>query len=119
MTKIHFLIIFCSLSLISSQIHLNFTIKDEETESYENIPQKSTNLKSFIEADIESDIFSKTVMNLCLGTEPQCFDVVVQTNSFYIMVSDHQSRAQESKNKFDYSKSTTIVRNSRIITLNY
>ena len=116
---IHFLIIFCSLSLISSQIHFNFTIKKEESEKYENIPQKSSNLKSFIEADIESDFFSKTVMNLCLGTEPQCFDVVVQTNSFYIMVSDYQSRAQESKNKFDYSKSSTIVRNSRIISLNY
>ena len=35
------------------------------------------------------------------------------------MVSDYQSRAQESRNKFDYSKSSTIVRNSRLITLNY
>ena len=116
----YYLLIFCSLTLISSQIHFNFTIKEDESEKNEIIPQKNSNLlKSFIEADIESDFFSKTVMNLCLGTEPQCFDVVVQTNSFYIMVSDYQSRAQESKNKFDYSKSTTIVRNSRIISLNY
>ena len=116
---IYYLLIFYSLSLISTQIHFNFTIKEDESEKNEIIPQKTNLLKSFIEADIESDFFSKTVMNLCLGTDPQCFDVVVQTNSFYIMVSDYQSRAQESKNKFDYSKSTTIVRNSRIITLNY
>ena len=116
----YFIIIISTITLISSQITFNFTIKDDEIEEKEYIPKTKLNLlKSFIEAKIESDFFSKTVMNLCLGTTPQCFDVVVQTNSFYIMVSDYQSRAQESKNKFDYSKSTTIVRNSRIITFNY
>jgi hypothetical protein len=35
------------------------------------------------------------------------------------MVSDYQSRAQESRNKFDYSKSSSIVRNSHLITLDY
>ena len=115
-----FLIILCTMTLILSKISFNFTIKDDEIEEKEYILKTKSNLlKSFIEAKIESDFFSKTVMNLCLGTTPQCFDVVVQTNSFYIMVSDYQSRAQESKNKFDYSKSTTIVRNSRIITFNY
>ena len=107
-------------ALISSQIYANFTIKETESEEKEIEPQKKSNLlKSFLEANIESDFYTKTVLNLCLGTDPQCFDLIVQTNSFYIMVSDYQSRVQQSKNKFDYSKSSTIVRNSRIITFNY
>ena len=116
----YFLIILSIISQISPKLTFNFTIKEEESKEREYTQQKSPNLlKSFIDAEIESDFFSKTVMNLCLGTNPQCFDVVVQTNSFYIMVSDFQSRAQESKNKFDYTKSTTIIRNSRFITLNF
>ena len=117
----NFIIIILSvLDLISTQIHLNFTIKEAKSED-ENIQTYNKNnlLKSFLETKIESDFDSKTVLNLCLGTSPQCFDLVVQTNSFYITVSDYQSRAQESKNKFDYSKSSTIVRNSRLITFNY
>ena len=116
----YFLIILSIISLISSKLTFNFTIKEDESKEKEYSQQKSSNLlTSFLDVDIESDFFSKTVMNLCLGTPPQCFDVVVQTNSFYIMVSDYQSRSQESKNKFDYSKSTTIIRNSRFITLNF
>ena len=108
------------ISLISSQIYANFTIKETESEENEMEPQNKPNLlKSFLEAKIESEFETKTVLNLCLGTDPQCFDLIVQTNSFYIMVSDYQSRAQESRNKFDYSKSSTIVRNSRSITFNY
>ena len=117
---IYYLIILSIISKISSQFQASFTIKETESENLEDKSETKSNLlKSFLESQIESDFFSKTVMNLCLGTAPQCFNVIVQTNSFYIMVSDYQSRAQESKNKFDYSKSTTIVRNSRVITLNY
>ena len=108
------------ITLISSQIYANFTIKETELEENEMEPQNKPNLlKSFLEAKIESEFETKTVLNLCLGTNPQCFDLIVQTNSFYIMVSDYQSRAQESRNKFDYSKSSTIVRNSRSISFNY
>ena len=116
---INFLIILSLFLIISSQFSAHFTIKKSEFKNLEKKPNKKLNLLSFLESKIESDFTSKTVMNLCLGTSPQCFDVVVQTNSFYIMVSDYQSRSQESRNKFDYSKSTTIVRNSRLITLNY
>ena len=116
-----FLISLLIITLISCQISFNFTIKDQEIESENNKydPNKKTLLRNLLEANTESDFDSKTVMNVCLGTVPQCFDLVVQTNSFYIMVSDYQSRAQESKNKFDYTKSSTIVRNSRFVTLNY
>ena len=108
------------ITLISSQIHLNFTIEENESEESMYKPiQKPNLLKSFLEAPIESEFYSKTLMKLCLGTSPQCFNLIVQTNSFYIMVSDYQSRAQESKNKFDYSKSSTLVRNSRLIALDY
>ena len=116
----YFIIIISIITLISPKLTFNFTIKEDESKDSQYSKQKTPNLlKSFIDVDIESDFFSKTVMNLCLGTTPQCFDVIVQTNSFYIMVSDYQSRAQESKHKFDYSKSTTIIRNSRFITLDF
>ena len=116
----YFIIIISIITLISSKLTFNFTIKEDKPNDNLYSNQKTPNLlKSFIDVEIESDFFSKTVMNLCLGTTPQCFDVIVQTNSFYIMVSNYQSRAQESKHKFDYSKSTTIIRNSRFITLDF
>ena len=116
----YFIIIISIITLISPKLTFNFTIKEDKPNDNLYSNQKTPNLlKSFIDVEIESDFFSKTVMNLCLGTTPQCFDVIVQTNSFYIMVSDYQSRAQESKHKFDYSKSTTIIRNSRFITLDF
>ena len=117
--KTIFLIILKLISLITCQLSFNFTITETEIENNNEQHNNFNLFKSFLQANIESEFDSKTVMNLCLGTIPQCFDLVVQTNSFYIMVSDYQSRAQESKNKFDYSKSSTIVRNSRIISLNY
>ena len=111
-------LIFISLIIkILSQIQANFTIEEND---YEYFPKSKSNLmKSFLEVPIESEYNSKTLMKLCLGTSPQCFNLIVQTNSFYVMVSDYQSRVQESKNKFDYSKSSTIVRNSHLITLDY
>ncbi len=109
-------LIFVSLTtIILSQIQANFTIEESDYKTY----PKSNLMKSFLEAPIESEYNSKTLMKLCLGTSHQCFNLIVQTNSFYVMVSDYESRAQESKNKFDYSKSSTIVRNSHLITLDY
>jgi len=115
MRILHFLIFISLITIILSQIQANFTIEENDYESY----PKSKLMKSFLEVPIESEFNAKTLMKLCLGTSPQCFNLIVQTNSFYIMVSDYQSRAQESKNKFDYSKSSSIVRNSHLITLDY
>ena len=49
---------------------------------------------------------TKTIMKTCLGTPPQCFDLIIQTNSFYIMVPDAEVSSLSSKNKYFYSNST-------------
>jgi len=54
----------------------------------------SHNLRSNLELPMESEIDTKTIMHTCLGTPPQCFDLIIQTNSFYIMVPDNQASCE-------------------------
>lgn len=58
-------------------------------------------------------------MNLCLGSPPQCFNLVVLTNSFYLIVSNGHSLNQESKNIFNISKSHTLSLHSHFIEVRY
>jgi hypothetical protein len=113
-----FLIIF---NFCSSQIYTNFSIiQDPSSSEGEYKLQKKNNLvKSFIEVETENIFNFRTLMKFCLGTPAQCFNLIVQTNSFHIMVSDYKSRVQGSKNKFDYSKSSTIVRSSEMHNLKF
>ena len=120
----YFLVLILFITLIfhsSSQVVFDFTVKDIDTPeklSKENINTKSNLLRSNLEMEMESEIDTKTIMHSCLGTPSQCFDLIIQTNSFYIIVPDAQSPS-ESHNKYDYSKSMTSVRTSHLITFDF
>ena len=111
-----FIFLLISLTLIiqtSSQLTFNFVVKDIE------IPKKNTNLRSNLELPMNSEVDTKTIMNACLGTPPQCFDLIIQTNSFYIMVPDSQAPSLEADHEYDYAKSLTLVRTSHLITFDF
>jgi len=111
-----FIFLIISLYLIiqtSSQLTFDFTVKDLD------FPEKNTNLRSNLELPMNSEIDTKTVMNGCLGTPPQCFDLIIQTNSFYIMVPDSQAPSLEADHEYDYAKSLSLVRTSHLITFDF
>ena len=100
-----FLLLFLS---INSQIIWDFHVIDKKSK----LP--NTNLRSAFEIPTESEMDLKTVINACLGTKPQCFDLLVQTNTFFIWVRSLGSREKNSNtNTFDYTKSTTLQRNNK------
>ena len=109
------------ISMIISKIQFNFTIKENKSNK-ENIIDKnikSSSFKSFIEAPMGSEPDSKTSMKICLGSPPQCFNLIIQTNSFYILVSDYKSKSQEWQNYFNKTKSNTLICHSRFLELDY
>ena len=104
-----------SLLIISnnSQIILDFQI-DENLSSKENEDIKSSNLRSSLEIPTENEMEFKTVLNACLGTPPQCFNLGVQTNTFYIWVRSSNSREKNSNVKtFDLTSSSTLQKNNQ------
>ena len=117
---LYFYIFLFLIIIISSKIQFNFTIKEDEfTEENEYQKPNSNAIKSFIEAEMGSDSDSKTLMKVCLGSPPQCFNLVVQTNSFYLLVSDSKSQSQDSQHFFNESKSYTLNKYSHFIELDY
>ena len=109
-----FLLILISITIkISAKLTFNFTVKDIE------IPHKKSNLRANLELPMNSEVDTKTIMRACLGTPPQCFDLIIQTNSFYIMVPDSEVPSLEATNEYDYSKSLTLVRTSHLITFDF
>ena len=109
--NLYFIFILLFLS-INAQIKWDFHIKDQKAKT-----QYNYNLRSTFEVPTEREVGLKTVINACLGTKPQCFELVIQTNTFYIWVRSSSSREKDSKtNAFDYTKSTTIQRNNKFFT---
>ena len=113
------LFILITISLIiqaSSQLTFNFQVREVENKEKEKI---NNNLRANLELSMNSEVDTKTVMNACLGTPPQCFDLIIQTNSFYIMVPDAQSSNLKADHEFDYTKSLSLVRTSHLITFDF
>ena len=107
----HLIIILLIIS-IKSQLKWNFEVEDIEENNIKNI---NSNLRSTFEVPTENEMDFKTLINVCLGTSPQCFNLGVQTNTFYIWVHSFNSKEKNSESKmntFDYTKSTTIQRNN-------
>ena len=107
----HLIIILLIIS-IKSQLKWNFEVEDIEENNIQNI---NSNLRSTFEVPTENEMDFKTLINVCLGTSPQCFNLGVQTNTFYIWVHSFNSKEKNSESKmntFDYTKSTTIQRNN-------
>ena len=110
----YFLIIKLLIS-INTQLIWDFNVEDIEENSNNNEISNSTSyLRSTFEIPSENEMDFKTVVNVCLGTKPQCFNLGVQTNTFYIWVHSASSKETESNtNCFDYTKSTTLQRNNK------
>ena len=95
--------LFTFLTIIKCQITSTFTI--------EKINKTESHLLSFAEIpslDLDYKEEERTTTELCLGTPPQCFKLIIQTNSFYIWVSDGDSKVQKSVNKFHTKNSSTL-----------
>ena len=109
-----FFYFFILIISINSQITLDFFIDDNlpYEEEEENIHKN--NLRSSLEILTENEKEFKTVLKACLGTPPQCFNLGVQTNTFYIWVRSSNSREKNLKTKtFDLNNSTTLQRNNQ------
>ena len=121
-SKKFFISLIISFSLImhtSSQLVFDFTVKDNNNFLKKDKNKKFNLLRSNLELPMESQVDKKSIMRACLGIPEQCFDLIIQTNSFYIMVPDAQVQSQESQNKYDYTKSLTSVRTSHLITFDF
>jgi hypothetical protein len=112
---INFYFIFILLFLsINAQIVWDFHVNDKKDKK---LKAHNNNLRSAFEVATESEMGFKTVINACLGTKPQCFELGVQTNTFYIWVRSAGAKEKDSEtNAFDYTKSTTIQRNNKFFT---
>ena len=112
---INFYFIFILLFLsINAQIVWDFHVNDKKDKI---VKTNNNNLRSTFEVPTESEMGFKTVINACLGTKPQCFELGVQTNTFYIWVRSAGSKEKDSEtNAFDYTKSSTIQRNNKYFT---
>ena len=108
-----FIIYVLLITTINTQIVLDFTI-DENISEVEEENKNLNNLRSNLEIPTENEMEFKTVLNACLGTPPQCFNLGVQTNTFYIWVRSSNSREKNSKVKtFDITKSKTLQKNNQ------
>ena len=109
-SRFFYLVCIILMISINSQIIWDFHVEDKEI-NYNNI---NSNLRSTFEIPTENELEFKTVINACLGTKPQCFNLGVQTNTFYIWVRSSTSKEKDDKtNSFDFSKSTTLQRNNK------
>ena len=107
-----YLIFILSFIIINTQLIWDFEVTDIEENT--DIQKPNSNLRSTFEITTESEMDFKTVINACLGTTPQCFNLGVQTNTFYIWVRSSDSKEKDSNtNSFDYTKSTTLQRNNK------
>ena len=112
MLKISFVLIILIIS-INSQITFDFTI-DENLSQNVNEESNFKHLRSSLEVPTENEMEFKTVLNACLGTPPQCFNLGVQTNTFYIWVRSSKSREKDSKAKtFNVTHSKTLQKNNQ------
>ena len=92
---INFYFIFILLFLsINAQIVWDFHVNDKKDKK---VKTNNNNLRSTFEVPTESEMGFKTVINACLGTKPQCFELGVQTNTFYIWVRSAGSKEKDSE----------------------
>ena len=120
--KISIITIILLITLTTSQIKAKFKIEQLKRKKKNYSSKNISSFLSFHELDpipTSSKIDARATVQLCLGTEPQCFKLVIQTNSFFIWVPDSKSKTIKSDNKFDINKSTSLIKNMTMITLKY
>jgi hypothetical protein len=113
-----YFISFINQRLCHELIELDFTKKSQSTVSTikDNFSTSFLSASSLIFDDypLINNSDDQMVINLCLGTPKQCFNVLIDSGSFFLWVRDIYSfDASTSGNKFDYKNSTTFE-NSKI-----
>lgn len=102
-----FLILNVFLVTVAQVLKMNFTIKEIETELI-----SQNELLSFLELPplpTQNKKSDRTYVNLCIGTPPQCFNVIIQTNTFSLWVQDSKNKNKAKEiNKFERNKSSTL-----------
>lgn len=107
----YFVLIFLILGsflVVSAPLEVDF-YKTKKSEVIINNDLDQTNLIFAEGLDLENNEHDQMIVNLCLGTPVQCFDVLVDSGSFLLWVSDKHSKDTEtSVNRFDWKKSNTF-----------
>ena len=108
-------IVFFSLGLlINAQFTAPFSI--------EKVPRSESNLISFLNTpslDLSYKEDERTTTTICIGTPQQCFNLVIQTNSFYIWVNDAEYKSNKSPNKFNVKGSSSLERQMNTVKAKY
>lgn len=107
------LLYLASITYQQGEFKLNFTI--------EHFPKTTPKLHSFLDIPLTpmiSNTENRLSVEFCFGTPPQCFKLVIQSNTFYMWVIDSLS-SQKAERKFDASASSTIVKNMTVIQMYY
>ena len=117
-----FLLINCIFKCLS-QLQFNVTYEDNYPEILENYNLTNTNnnfLKSFAESQSKYNPDKmRPLLRLCVGKPKQCFRFLMQTNSFHILLSDIDSKLITCENKFEWRKSSTLIKKQIEVTLRY
>jgi hypothetical protein len=72
------------------------------------------------ELPLTNSLNDEMIVNLCLGTPKQCFNVLVDSGSFYLWVADKNSiNTPDVINKFDSSNSSTFINHKTPYSLRY
>ena len=120
-------LLFHSIFECLTQLEFNVTYEDDYSEIFKkrslNTKNKNINnnfLKSFAEFHSNYNIDKmRLLLNLCVGNPKQCFNFLLQTNSFHILISDIDSELITCKNKFQWRNSTTLIKRQVETTLRY
>lgn len=84
-----------------------------------NYKTKELSMK-YEELPLKNTINDEMIVNICLGTPKQCFNVLVDSGSFYLWVSDkYSSGTPDSQMKFDSLASSTFVNLKKEYSLLY
>lgn len=117
---LHNKIVFLYIFFISLGIFINaqFTAPF----SIEKVPISESNLVSFLNTpslDLSYKEDERTTTTICIGTPQQCFNLVIQTNSFYIWVNDDEYKTIKNPNKFNVKGSSSLERTMNTVKVKY
>jgi hypothetical protein len=118
------LIVFLGFSnlilVVSVPLEVDFTRVKKYTSPSEPSELKFMNIATYIDYDLTNNNKDQMIINLCLGTPTQCFNVLVDSGSFYLWVADKNSwQTPDATNKFDKTKSSTYQSNNVSKDLQY
>jgi saccharopepsin len=133
-------------SVLSQSIEFNYTkrpSKNQNNKFFDNL-KNSTHIKKFksefyfltqneiknfldfnflsygTELPLINSVNDEMIVNLCLGTPPQCFNVLVDSGSFVLWVTNiYSPQTPDANNKFDFKRSSTFSNTNKPYNIQY